>query len=236
MQNPSWEMTGESDCLLCPMRQLSIFAGLTIEDLSHLGMVVEDIHLPAGATLYRQGENARYAFTLRSGAMKLSVHRRHQDENRIVRLLRYGDLLGFEGLNQARLHYQHTATALDASDLCLLDLTALNRLSEDRPKVRQALIGRWQSALEEAEFQLVEIGAGKAEACVAAFLCHWCRVFPDGAWVPFPIERKELADYLGFSAAHVSRVMADFKRNGYVKESGKRINIQYIPLRRIAGA
>lgn len=235
MSHLQWKLSGRSDCLHCPMRQLSIFAGLSVDDLSHLGMEVQDIHLPAGAILYQQGETILYAFTLRSGAIKLTTSIHRQAEKRIVRLLRHGDLLGFEGFNQTRRHYQHTATALDDCDLCLLDITALNQLSENLPPIRRVLTERWQRALEEAESHIVQAGGGKAEACVAAFLCHWCRVFPDGSWVSFPIGRKEFASYLGFSAAHVSRVMADFKRQGYVKESGNRIHIERVPLLRIAG-
>ncbi|WP_414039694.1 Crp/Fnr family transcriptional regulator [Acidithiobacillus sp. M4-SHS-6] len=235
MHDPIWTLSGESDCVRCPMRKLSIFAGLSITDLSDLGMDVKDIHLPAGAELYRQGESASYAFTLRSGAIKLSVQKNGQPGPRIVRLLRDGDLLGFEGLGQARQRYQHTATALAASDLCLLDLATLNHLSENLPKIRQALLERWQRALEDAELHLAETGSGKAESSVAAFLCQWCRVFPDGSLVAFPMERKDLASYLGLSSAHVSRIMAEFKRQGYVKESGNRIRIERLPLLRITG-
>ena len=234
MHSASWNLTGQSDCQLCPMRQLSIFAGLTVQELDNLGMTVQDIHLPAGEVLYHQGESARHAFTLRSGVIKLSLESPLHGVEKIVRLLRHGDLLGFEGLNHSHPRYPHTATTLDAADLCLLDISELNRLSEDLPHVRRALLERWQRALEESEFHIVEVGAGKADACLAAFLYHWCGVFPDGAWVPFPMARKEIAGYLGLSSAHVSRVMADFKRHGYLRESGQRIMVQRASLRKIA--
>ncbi len=233
MHKPQWRLSGQSDCLLCPMRKLSIFAGLTVEELSNLGMTVQDIHLPAGEILYHQGETARHAFTLRSGVIKLSVQSPLHGGTQIVRLLRYGDLLGFEGLNHTHPRYPHTATALDASELCLLDITDLNRLSEDRPHVRRALLERWQRALEESEFHVMEVGTGKADVCLAAFLYHWCEVFPDGSWVPFPMDRKDIASYLGLSSAHVSRILADFKRQGYLRESGNRIMVQRTLLRKV---
>lgn len=40
MPHLQWKLSGSSDCLHCPMRQLSIFAGLSAEDLSNLGMEV----------------------------------------------------------------------------------------------------------------------------------------------------------------------------------------------------
>ncbi len=206
---------GLSDCLHCPMRDRSIFAGLSLDDLRALGMEVRDIRVPAASTLYLEGDRARYAYTLRQGAVKL-VKTLPNGRAQIVRLLRHGDLFGFEGLREAR--HRHSAIALTQTDLCQLDLPALETLSQRLPSVHEAITQRWFTALQEAESRIVELGAKKAEERLATFLCQWCSAYPQSSAVPFPLTRQELGEFLGLSTEHISRLMAEFKRQGLLSE------------------
>jgi CRP/FNR family transcriptional regulator len=180
-------------------------------------MEVQDIRVPAGSTLYLEGDRARYAYTLRQGAVKL-VKTLPNGRAQIVRLLRHGDLFGFEGLRETR--HRHSAFALTQTDLCQLDLPALEALSQRLPSIHGAITQRWFSALQEAENRIVELGAKKAEERLATFLCQWCSAYPPGSAVPvpFPLTRQELGEFLGLSTEHVSRLMAKFKRQKLLSE------------------
>jgi CRP/FNR family transcriptional regulator, anaerobic regulatory protein len=212
-----------SDCLHCAMRDRSIFAGLSLDDLRDLGMEVHDISVPATDMLYLEGDRARYAYTLREGAVKL-VKTLANGRAQIVRLLHHGDLFGFEGLRETA--YQHSAIALTRTDLCQLDLVALEALSRRLPSVHDAINQRWFNALQQAETRIVELGAKKADERLATFLSQWCSAYPAGDAVPFPLTRQELGEFLGLSTEHVSRLMAEFKRRGLLTE---RKNLLHIP-------
>lgn len=211
-----------SDCRQCRMRARSIFAGLTPEELCSLGMEVEDVESRHGAVLYRTGEPARYAYTLREGAVKLSKSLESGQEV-IVRILHHGDLLGFEGM-QGEPH-RHTAIVLAPSQLCRLDLAELQRLSERLPKVQAAILQRWQDALQSSEEQIVELGAKRAEARLATFLLQWSQRYPQLRSLPFPLTRTDIAAFLGLSTEHVSRIMADFKRKALIQEQSGQLEI-----------
>ncbi len=206
----------KSDCLHCAMRERSIFAGLSGEELCALGMDVVDLELGAGTTIYHEGEDACCAYTLREGAVKL-VKSLADGRAQIVRLLHHGDLFGFEGLHRQR--HQHTAIALSTVKLCRLDLRELDQLSQRLPVVREAIFRRWQRALEEAESRIVDLGARRAEARLATFLLQWAEAYPQHRSLPFPLTRQDLGEFLGLSTEHVSRIMADFKRRGWLRES-----------------
>ncbi|WP_414041867.1 Crp/Fnr family transcriptional regulator [Acidithiobacillus sp. M4-SHS-6] len=204
------------------MRDQSIFAGLNPEELRSLSMEVEDIACHQGDVLYRMGDSARYAYTLRAGAVKLVKFMKNGQEV-IIRLLHRGDLLGFEGMQEA--HHRHGAIALAPSQLCRLDLAELQRLSERLPKVREAILQRWQQALQSSEDRIMELGAKRAEARLATFLLQWAEHYPQLRHLPFPLSRPDLAAFLGLSTEHVSRIMADFKRHAFIQEQRGQLEI-----------
>ncbi|WP_308389350.1 Crp/Fnr family transcriptional regulator [Acidithiobacillus sp. AMEEHan] len=204
------------------MRGESIFAGLTPVELCTLGMKVQDVDCIAGETLYRAGEPARYAYTLREGAVKL-VKSLSNGQEIILRLLHHGDLFGFEGMHEAV--HRHDAISLAPGQLCRLDLIELQRLSERLLKIREAIFQRWQQALRASEERVVELGAKKADARLAAFLLQWAQRYPRLRVLPFPLTRQDLADFLGLSVEHVSRLMAEFKRQELLRESRNQLEI-----------
>ncbi|MEY2341861.1 Crp/Fnr family transcriptional regulator [Acidithiobacillus sp. IBUN Pt1247-S3] len=211
-----------SDCLHCQMRGESIFAGLDPVELCTLGMEVQDIDCAAGDVLYRAGDQARYAYTLREGAVKL-VKTLSNGQEVILRLLHHGDLFGFEGMHE--MEHRHDAISLAPGKLCRLDLIELRRLSERLPKIRDAIFQRWQDALRDSEERVVELGAKKAEARLATFLLHWAQRYPQLRILPFPLTRQDLAAFLGLSVEHVSRLMAEFKRQELLRETRNQLEI-----------
>jgi CRP/FNR family transcriptional regulator len=212
----------KSNCLRCAMRARSIFAGLSGEELCALGMDVIDLEFVGGTTIYREGDSASHAYTLREGAIKL-VKSLADGRAQIVRLLHHGDLFGFEGLH--REQHQHTAIALSTVKLCRLDLRELDLLSQRLPAVREAIFRRWQRALEEAENRIVDLGTRRAEARLATFLLQWAQAYPQRRSLPFPLTRQDLGEFLGLSTEHVSRIMADFKRRNWLRESRGELEI-----------
>ena len=211
-----------SDCLHCRMRGESIFAGLDPAELCTLGMEVQDIDCAAGEVFYRSGDPARFAYTLREGAVKL-VKTLSTGQQVILRLLHHGDLFGFEGLLEKE--HRHDAISIAPGKLCRLDLVELQRLSERQPKVREAIFQRWQDALRASEERVVELGAKKAEARLATFLLQWAQRYPQLRVLPFPLTRQDLADFLGLSVEHVSRLMAEFKRQKLLQEARNQLEI-----------
>ncbi|MCE5359448.1 Crp/Fnr family transcriptional regulator [Candidatus Igneacidithiobacillus taiwanensis] len=213
---------GLSDCSRCQMRGESIFAGLDPVELCSLGMEVQDLDCQANDVLYRSGEPARYAYTLREGAVKL-VKNLASGQEVILRLLHHGDLFGFEGLHETQ--HRHDAISLAPGKLCRLDLGELQRLSERQPKIRAAILQRWHDALRDSEERVVELGAKRAEARLATFLLQWAQRYPHLRSLPFPLTRQDLAAFLGLSVEHVSRIMAEFKRQDWLREHRGQLEI-----------
>lgn len=211
-----------SDCINCRIRPLSIFAGLSVDDLRELDMPVITMGYEAGETFYMEGSKPIAAFTVNTGVVKLVISLPN-GRNQIVRLLTTGDIFGFEGLVDSEYH--HTAVALTEARVCRLSLAELNTLSRRKPAIREALIQRWASTLRQAERMIVELGTMKASERLATFLERWCAHGDMEGWTPLPLTRQELGELLGLTVETVSRFLADWKRHGLIQEKDGKIRL-----------
>ncbi|RMG50073.1 MAG: Crp/Fnr family transcriptional regulator [Gammaproteobacteria bacterium] len=211
-----------SDCINCPIRSISIFAGFSIEDLQRLDIPVFTMRYDPGEIFYREQGAVSAAFTIRSGVVKL-IRELPDGKSQILRLLTTGDIFGFEGLMDA--HYHHTAVALTEVHACRLQLSDLSRVCHENPHVHEAILHRWAQALRQAESLVVELGTRKAPERLADFLENWCSQPGTDGWTPLPLTRQELAELLGLTVETVSRILADWKRRGCLEEEAGRIRL-----------
>ncbi len=92
---------GTSDCRVCAVREMALFADLTEDDFSAIHAPIDDLHFANGSSLYNEGDPAQGMFTLRSGMLKL-MRTTGDGRHRIVRVLRPVDVAGLEALVTAQ--------------------------------------------------------------------------------------------------------------------------------------
>ena len=174
--------------------------------------------------LYRLGEGGRALFTLRCGVIKL-VQYLPDGSQRIVRLLKDGDVLGLEAL--IGQPYQHEAIALTDCEICAIPVEVI-----ERPGLRRELMARWQQALTEADVWLTQFGTGTARQRVARLLLRLTCVDQDR----LPLFcRQDIGAMLGLTTETVSRTIAELRRQGLLRDHGAHIqDCDRETLRRIA--
>lgn len=158
---------GTSDCRTCAIREMALFASLTESDFNHIHAPIDDLAYRCGETLYVEGQAAQGVYTLRSGMVKLS--RVSVDgRQRILRLLRPGDVVGLEALATER--YDSDATALTDITVCRIPTEVIHHLSRQSPRMHDGLLNKWQKTLREADDWLAAINFGTARQRVAQFV------------------------------------------------------------------
>ncbi|CAA6800799.1 MAG: transcriptional regulator, Crp/Fnr family [uncultured Thiotrichaceae bacterium] len=212
---------GQGQCATCKIRHLSIFAELEDVLNEDIGSFRPSVMVfDTAETVYRQQVTANNAFTLRKGVVKL-IKMLPNGRSQIIRLLRKGDLFGFDGF--AGEAYNHTAIAVTNIEVCRLPLNELMALKKKNPEIEQAMMLRWIRSLREAEDMMLELGAKKAPERLASFLFKWCG--ESGSWQELPLSRLEMGELLGLTIETVSRFLSDWKRKGLINESRGSIQI-----------
>lgn len=203
------EWVGRAKCAVCEVRNFVLFSDLTTHEMDAILQPIDNLHVPQHAVLYEQGKPAPNLFTVRSGLVKLKVDLPNGAQ-RIVRLLRPGDVAGMETL--VGEPYHHTAIALQDADVCRIPREVVIRLDQTNPSVHQALMRRWQHLVDQADHFISSLSTGPAEARMARLLITLgCDIRPE----TMP-SREDMGALLGITTETASRIMAEFKRRGLV--------------------
>jgi CRP-like cAMP-binding protein len=209
--DPTW--AGRADCIHCAIRNRVLFADLPVEALDHALSVIDDLVYAPNHMLYRTGDHRPVLYTVRRGLLKL-VRFLPDGTERIVRLLKTGDVAGMETLVGSA--YKHTAITLNEVEVCHIPLSAIEHLDLHAPHLAQQLMLRWQGAIDDADRTLVEFSTGTAETRIAHLLLYLSSLTGDATG--FELNRHDMGSLLGVTAETASRIMADLKRRGLVTE------------------
>lgn len=222
--------SGQANCLQCTIRSSVLFAGVSEESFHSIHQPIDQYSLKPGLTLYHAGDPGEFMFTIRSGLVKLVQYLPDGDQ-RIVRLARATDLIGLELLVEPRYH--HEAVILQPTEVCRFQAAMVNQLSRDNPRLHRELMLRWHRALSEADAWLTELSTGSARARIARFVLRIVNGSKDSSCELF--SREDMGAMLGITTETASRTVAEFKRQGFLKEtSSNHFSVEVKKLRRIA--
>jgi CRP-like cAMP-binding protein len=220
-KKPEWPIafsdawSGKANCKDCALRNSVLFAGLKESDFEDLHQPVDQIILNPGEKLYGEGELGTHMFTLRTGSVKLEQYL-SDGTQRIVRLLKPMDVAGLETLLNEP--YKHNAFALQKTEICRYPTSAVIGLSKRNPQLHFNLMTRWQSALSDADTWIIELSTGSAKQRVARLLIRLAKDAKDTQCSLFG--REDMGAMLGITTETASRIIAEFKRQGLMKEAG----------------
>ncbi len=205
--------TGVADCRVCAIRRSVLFAGLEEKDFDDLHRPIDQLSYAPGGQVYSSGDPGQTLFTIRTGLVKLTRYL-PDGSQRIVRLLRRTDVMGLETL--IGNDYEHTAIALQETEVCRLPVEAVRRLSQRNGHLYNELMARWHRALSDADRWIADFSTGTARIRVARLLL-WLAELEEGKGCQL-FGREDLGAVLGLTTETASRTMAEMKRQGLISE------------------
>ncbi len=198
-------------CHTCSIRDGALCSGLSDEEFSHINLSVEDIKFPAGSTLFRQGGDGRYIYSIRQGMVKLNRLRQNGDQ-RIMRVLRPSDVAGLEAMVAGQ--YEYDAIAIDAVLACRISVEVIKRLDIESPRLHKKLLERWHQTLVEADEWMAELTSGTARARIARLLLKMR--LPDQPEISTLFSRDDIGSMLCMTMETASRTINAFQREGII--------------------
>jgi CRP-like cAMP-binding protein len=207
---------GTSDCRHCGIRDMVLFADLREEDFNLIHAPIDDLEIAAQQPLVRMGETATSLYTLRAGMVKL-VRNTVDGRQRIVRVLRSGDVVGLEALMGPT--YDSDAIALTPIKVCRLPLQVIQRLNNETPRLHQRLLEKWHRSLKEADDWLADLNFGNARQRVAGLILKM-RSSGDAS-VATLFSREDMGAMLDLKLETVSRTLNAFVREGLIEPLDK---------------
>ncbi len=214
---------GTSDCRSCGIRDMVLFADLNEQDFSQIHAPIDDMVFAPQALLYREGQEALGVFTVRKGMVKL-VRLTADGRERIVRVLRQGDVCGIEAMATAR--YDSEAVALVETSVCRIPLSVLHHLAANSPRLHLRLMQKWQQTLKDADDWLAELNFGTARQRVSGLALKMRDAEQPQQTLFFA--RDDMGAMLDLKLETVSREISALVREGILKpldRQGRRYEI-----------
>lgn len=207
---------GTADCAKCAMREMALFADLNEDDFSQIHTPIDDLSYHANYRIHAERQKGEFVMTLRRGMVKL-VRTTPDGRERIVRVLRQGDVIGLEALASGQ--YGSEAVALTDVMVCRIPISIIKSLSLNSPRIHTRLTEKWSVALQDADDWLADLNFGSAYRRVAQLFLKM-RHF-DRNELSTVFSREDMGAMLDLKLETVSRIISKMVADGHIRPVDK---------------
>lgn len=202
-------------CAACEIRDQTFCSALNDDELGKLQSIVAQFRVTSGQLVFEEGDDAGNVFNVLFGVVKLYMLL-PDGRRQITGFLFAGDFLGFA----AGASLSYSAEAVSDVVVCRFDRRRLYRLFDEFPKLESNLLGIAKDELAAAQDQMLLLGRKTAAEIVASFLVGLAQrmnieLAPDNT-VPLPMQRGDIADYLGITVETLSRTLGKLARENLI--------------------
>lgn len=201
-----------------------IFNHLEAAQMEEIMKVTQSTSFKKGEVLYRQGDTSNVLYVVSKG--RIRIYRLSESgKEQLLRILNPGDFTGELALFRESIHEAY-AEAMSDTDVCMISRNDLQEFLLKYPTISLKILSEFSNRLETLEKQTTRFATEKVDTRLALFLAE-CMESGDGSKeIELPMSRKDLASYLGTTPETISRKLADFENEGYIKQkSGRKIEM-----------
>lgn len=187
-----------------PSLEFPALLGVTyLEDGSPIRVSMNEFGYRKGCEIFGEKEPADYVYQVVTGAVRsyklLSDGRRQIGAFHLA-----GDIFGLE----IGTDHRFTAEAIIDTTVRLMKRCSLERVADNDVAVARNLLSMTTSNLRHAEDHMLLLGRKTSLERVAAFLIEMDRRSTAAGILALPMNRRDIADYLGLTLETVSRALS----------------------------
>lgn len=202
-------------CAACNVRELSICEALKGREIDRIAEIVTRIPVPAGRTLFQEGDEADYVYNIVDGALRL-FKLLPDGRRQITGFLFPSDFVGIA----LKARYAYSAETITDTIVCRFPRLKLEALFAELPALEKRLLETAGNELIAAQDQMLLLGRKTAAERVASFLLHLqARAAARHAKsdsLELPMTRTDMGDYLGLTVETVSRTFTKLRKGGLI--------------------
>lgn len=198
-------------------------SGLDIDNLKSL----TNVRYKKKENIVKQNSHSAHIIYVKSGLVKLFTERRN-DKNIILRIAPPGSFLGLTQLHSSTFDF--SAVALRDCEICLfpkesfMEIIYTNKefskfISETSSKFSTFLINKISS-----------LGTKQMHGRLADVILYLCSDEFEGLDIYESITRKDIAEMSGMSSESAIRLLTEFKNDGLIRTTGKKIEVNNFEL------
>ena len=219
------------------LQQSSLMDGLSPEDLAAVASICTDRFYDKDEVIFERGDPASHLYILFRGCVRSSVCN-EEGREKIVAFFKTGDVFGESLLESDRLH-QSQALAHEECWIGTLSRLEFANLIRQRLRLAFNFIQVLSNKLGEARADIEALSFLGTQQRLARTLLKMANVHGKSIVaqdslrkIKFPVSHENLARLIGANRPHVSTIMSDFKKKGWISYQGRKLLINTEALNR----
>ncbi|SMN16169.1 Transcriptional activator protein fnrL [uncultured Candidatus Thioglobus sp.] len=216
-------------CAKCVIRKKSIFGSLKDDEIAKISKYIErKSNYPKGEYLIKEGEKACYSLCIKSGYLILGTYL-EDGSRQIFKVIFPGEFVGFNNSDD----YSYFVQAITDVDACVIDDLSVKELLKNHNNVALRLINTLISNSSSYQQYFLGFGRKTAQEALAYLIMDLSTRLKEQATCSknkdelyfFPLNQEDMADVLGITKVHVSRVISQFKKEGLIECRHKKLKV-----------
>lgn len=201
-----------------------IFNHLEKEQMDEIMAVTHSVSYKRGENIYCAGDQSDSLYIVSNG--KIKIYRLSESgKEQLLRILHPGDFTGELALFSETVHEEY-AEAIEETSVCTIKRSELQELLLKYPSISLKVLAEFSSRLSKSEKQATQFSTEKVETRIALFLAECADNEKQSMEFVLPMNKKDMASYLGTTPETISRKLSDLEEAGYIKQiSNKKIKI-----------
>jgi len=226
-------------CASCRLNELCLPIALNKTEIHQLDEIVErNRPYKKNDHLYRQGDEFKSVYAVRSGSFKSYVLS-DSGQGRVTGFFLPGEIIGMDGI--ASHQYANSIQAMEHSSICEIPFSQLEKLSHQLPNLQHHFFAIMGNEIAKDQQIHTLLCSYTAEERTASFLLGLSSRFARVALSPvrflLPMTRGDIGEYLGLTVETVSRIFTALQKKGLIAVNNREIEISDIEgLRSLVGA
>ncbi len=219
--------SGKVNCTLCSFNRFCLPQGLADSDVARLDQIIARRRRVArDEQLFSMGASFGSLYAVRLGHFKTAQVNIH-GEQQVTGFHMAGDLLGMDAIGSG-LH-NCSATALEDSEVCEIPFNRLQELVMQTPSLMQQFHRVLGREIQREQAIMLFRGSMRADQRMALFLLNLGARYSargySSASYQLRMSREDIGGYLGLTIESVSRLLARFRKQGWIKLDNRDIRI-----------
>lgn len=207
-------------------RKVPIFASLNEEELQHVVSLIIQKKYPKGSLICREGEPMEDLLLFNRG--KVKVYRNSAEgKEQILYILAEGDFFGERNLLLKQKPAEYNAETMEDTLVCMITGPDCHRLLLRHPEIGLKIMEELCERIDKLENLLSSISPRETDNRICLMLLEFRRKYgkeqPDGtSIIDLPLNREEMANYIGVTRETVSRKLNALKEAGFIDFIGNK--------------
>ena len=207
-------------------KKVPIFSSLSDEEIKKIVDMTGHKSFKKGELLCSDGEKSDTLFIINEGGVKISKFTKDGKEQ-IIHILASGDFFGELSLFSKNETYNFDVYALSALKICTLTKQNMDEILINNPEISLKLLQIITKRLSQTENLAQNLATNDAEIRIAYMLLEFAEKYgvptDQGLQVNLPINREEMASYVGVTRETISRKLSVFENLGIISHKGNKL-------------